>query len=84
MKDDKVGTILNKANIEEVYNEYLINDTNKENDSSEASLIVSIKTGQAESYMWLVIVVIAIIGIGIFGVIKITNKDVNVVEERRK
>ena len=84
MKDDKVGTILNKANIEEVYNEYLINDTNKENDSSEASLIVSIKTGQAESYMWLVIVVIAIIGIGTFGVIKITNKDVNVVEERRK
>lgn len=74
MTEDKVTTVTNSVKLEETFNEYLIEDKNKNNNTSEATLIVSLTTGQRSQYMWLIITVIAILGIGIFGVIRITNK----------
>ena len=75
MQDDKIETIVNTTNIGETSNEYLVDDSENENNTSEASLIVSIQTGGVQSYIWLVITVIAIIGTGIICAIKIVNKE---------
>jgi len=75
MTDDKVISPVNNVKLAETYNEYLIEDSNKENDSSEATIIISIKTGKVETYVWLALVVIAIISTGIFGVIKIAKEE---------
>ena len=75
MQDDKIETIVNTTNIGETSNEYLVDDSENENNTSEASLIVSIQTGGVQSYIWLVITVIAIIGTGTVCAIKIVNKE---------
>lgn len=75
MQDDKIETIVNTTNIGETSNEYLVDDSESENNTSEASLIVSIQTGGVQSYIWLVITVIAIIGTGTVCAIKIVNKE---------
>ena len=75
MQDDKIETIVNTTNIGETSNEYLVDDSESENNTSEASLIVSIQTGGVQSYIWLVITVITIIGTGIICAIKIVNKE---------
>ena len=75
MQDDKIETIINTTNIGETSNEYLVDDSENENNTSEASLIVSIQTGGVQSYIWLVITVITIIGTGIICAIKIVNKE---------
>ena len=75
MQDDKIETIVNTTNIGETSNEYLVDDSENENNTSEASLIVSIQTGGVQSYIWLVITVITIIGTGIICAIKIVNKE---------
>lgn len=74
MEDDKIATTVNTSKIEETYNESLIPDKKEENNSSEATIIISLTTGQAPSYIWLVLIVITIIGIGIFGVKKIAKE----------
>ena len=71
----KIETIVNTTNIGETSNEYLVDDSESENNTSEASLIVSIQTGGVQSYIWLVITVITIIGTGIICAIKIVNKE---------
>ena len=73
-----VTTILNNniANIEETFNEYLIADKNSNNNSSEATIIISLTTGQTQTYIWLILTVIAIIGVGAFGTKKIISKDI--------
>lgn len=86
MTDDKILAPVNKVIIQEAFNNHLVKDISTENDEAEATIIISLTTGKTQSYMWLVITVIAIIGLGAFGVIKITNKDSNknAVNERRK
>lgn len=76
MKESKVESTINTSEIGETFNEYLIEDKEEENDISDATIIVSIKTGGIVSYMWLILVVITIIGSGLFGTIKIMNKEV--------
>ena len=86
MTDDKVISPVNTVKLEETFNEYLIEDKKEENNSSEATIIISLTTGKTESYIWLALVVIAIIGTGAFSVIKVVNKDSNKLtnKERRK
>lgn len=69
-----MGTYTNMAEIEESYNELGIQDINSkegnkqvgENDTSTASIIISIRTGKAIFYITLLISCILIIGIGVF------------------
>lgn len=75
MTDDKVLSPINRVSLEETFNEYLIEDKNKDNNSSEATIIISLTTGHEETYIWLLIVVIAIIGLGTVVVIKINNRS---------
>lgn len=75
MTDDKVLSPVNNAFLEETYNEYLLEDKDKDNNSSEATIIISLTTGHAETYIWLMVIVTAIIGFGTIGVIKINNKS---------
>jgi len=75
MTDDKVIAPVNTVEIKEEFNDYLVKDISTENNESEATIIISLTTGKTPTYIWLVIIVIAIIGSGTFGVIKITNKD---------
>ena len=86
MTDDKVISPINTVTLEETFNEYLIEDKKQENNSAEATIIISLTTGKVESYIWLILLVIAIIGTGAFSVIKITNKDYSKItdKERRK
>jgi len=74
MKDDKITSPVNKVKIEKTFNDYLIEDKNQGNDLSEATIIISLTTGNSQSYIWLITIVIAIIGIGVFGVYKVTTK----------
>ena len=76
MTDDKIVSPVNIANIEETFNEYLIADKNSNNNSSEATIIISLTTGQTQTYIWLILTVIAIIGVGAFGTKKIISKDI--------
>lgn len=76
MTDDKIVSPVNIANIEETFNEYLIADKNSNNNSSEATIIISLTTGQTQTYIWLILTIIAIIGVGAFGAKKIINKDI--------
>lgn len=80
MTEDKILSPTTKAVLEETFNEYLIEDKNIENNYSEATIIISLTTGHEKTYIWLLIVVIAIISFGIFGVIKVSNKSI---KERR-
>ena len=71
---DDIGTYTNMAEIEESYNELGIQNINSkegnkqvgENDTSTASIIISIRTGKAIFYITLLISCILIIGIGVF------------------
>ena len=76
MTDDKIVSPVNIANIEETFNEYLIADKDSNNNSSEATIIISLTTGQTQTYIWLILTVIAIIGVGAFGAKKIISKDI--------
>ena len=80
MTDDKIVSPVNTVKIEETYNEYFIQDKEQQNNIAEATVIISLTTGQAKTYVWLIIVIILIISLGILGVIKISNKNI---KERR-
>ena len=80
MTDDKIVSPVNTVKIEETYNEYFIQDKEQDNNMAEATVIISLTTGQAKTYVWLIIVIISIISLGILGVIKISNKNI---KERR-
>lgn len=81
MTDDKVVTPVNTASIEETFNEYLIEDKNKDNNIAEATVIISLTTGDRNTYIWLSIIVAGIIGFGIISIIKI-NKKISTIERR--
>ncbi len=77
MTDDKVTSPVNTANIEETFNEYLIQDKEANNNMAEATIIISLTTGKTQNYIWLILIVITIIGIGTIGVTKIVkNKEI--------
>jgi len=76
MTEDKVISPVNTANIEETFNEYLIEDKNKENNTAEATIIISLSTGSAPTYIMLILTIIGIISLGAFGTIKIIKKDI--------
>ena len=80
MTDDKIVSPVNTVKIEETYNEYFIQDKEQNNNIAEATVIISLTTGQAKTYIWLIIVIISIMALGTFGVIKISNKNI---KERR-
>lgn len=73
MTKDNMGLISNQAEIEDAYNEYGINDVNstpgnknaQEDDYGKADAIISIRTG-AVVYITLTLVIIAIIGTGVY------------------
>lgn len=79
MTEDNTGLVNNTAEIAEQYNESGFEDTNStpknkkqgENDMSSADIIISVKTG-AVTYIALTIIIIAIIGLGVY----IINKKV--------
>lgn len=74
INENDIGTYSNTAEIKECYNELGIQDINSkagnkqigENDTSTASIIISIRTGKAIVYSTLLISCILIIGIGVF------------------
>ena len=86
MTDNNTGLINNMAEIVESYNEYGLKDINStegnkvkgEDDMGAADLILSIKTGQIMATVFITITIIALIGIGIFIIIRkqILNKKV--------
>lgn len=85
MVDDKITAPLNTAKIEETFNDYLIEETKKENNISEATVIISLTTGQ-KTYRWIAIVFGLIILLGTLSVVKITNKSfvkINLTERRK-
>ena len=72
--DSKLGTIINKAEIYEASNDLGLEDidsnqankSENEDDMSQAQVLISIKTGEAILYIGLAILIIAIIGTGIY------------------
>lgn len=77
MTDDKIVSPVNTATIEETFNEYLIEDKNEENNTSEATIIISLTTGKASDYLWIAFIAIVIIAMGVIGVMRINkNKKV--------
>lgn len=81
---DKIMAPVNTVKLESTFNEYLIEDKDANNNSAEATIIISLTTGKTETYMWLAIVVIAIIGLGTLGVIKVTKSNKTSMKERSK
>lgn len=65
MTRDTTGTITNLAEINKSSNDYAMSDNNKENNSSLAQLIISVKTGMVV-YIGLIITFIATLGIGLY------------------
>ena len=59
-------TIINVAEIGEVFNEGLLQEKDKENNTSKAEIIVAVKTGQAPVYIGLILVVLGIITSGAY------------------
>ena len=74
MNENNTGTTINVAEINETNNDFLISDidsipgnnVSEEDDISKAELIISIRTGSVGGYITLIIVIIAIIGIGTY------------------
>ena len=59
-------TIINVAEIGEVFNEGLLQEKDKENNTSKAEIVVAVKTGQAPVYIGLILVVLGIITSGAY------------------
>ena len=86
MTENNTGLINNTAEIAESYNELGLQDVNSiegnkvkgENDMGSADLIISIKTGQIVATVFITIAIVALIGLGMFVIIKkqIINKRV--------
>ena len=86
MNDDKVVALTSKATLEETYNEYLIQDSNLKNNEAESTMIISLTTGARENYVWLILLVVAIIASGTWGIRTILKKNSfnYTIKERRK
>lgn len=86
MNDDKVVALTSKATLEETYNEYLIQDSNLKNNEAESTMIISLTTGARENYVWLMLLVVAIIASGTWGIRTVLNKNSfnHTIKERRK
>lgn len=78
MTEDNTGTILNRAEIFEDYNEFGYDDYNSmpgnkaqdENDLDYAELIITVKTGQVAMYITITFISIAIIALGAYEINK--------------
>ncbi len=83
MSGEETGSYINRAGIDESYNELNVADTNSNNgvESSSAELLLSIRTGKAAVYTIFILLIIVIIGIGIY-IIKVKVLDEKN-EERR-
>ena len=74
MDNDSTGTFINVAEIGDDYNEKGLEDYNStignrqqgENDMSDVTLIIGVKTGRVVTYIGLGIVCIALLGVGIY------------------
>lgn len=74
MTQDSTGTSINIAEINKSSNDYAINDSDsiagnkkdKEDDISSAELIISVRTGLPIMYISIVIIIIGIIGVGVY------------------
>ena len=84
MNQNNTGTIINTAEINSAMNDFSIEDidstpgnkVNNEDDISTAQVIISIKTGAVILYTSLAVVIVSIIGIGIY----LIKKKVNIEE----
>lgn len=74
LKEDKLGSFVNIAEIGEAYNKEGIEDYNSipgnkkqnENDMSDVTLIISVGTGKIVTYIILIMTCVGILGIGIY------------------
>ena len=66
LEDDEAVTIKNKAEILETFNEELLQEKDLNNNISEAQVIVSVKTGNTETYILLGITILTIIATGAY------------------
>ncbi len=88
MTDDNTGIVTNNAEITESYNEEGIEDINSipgngvqyENDYSTSDTIIGIKTGSSAVYVTLILIILGMIGIGIFFIRKETLETVEIDE----
>ena len=83
MTENDTGSVINTAEIAETYNELGIDDINSvpgnkaqgEDDMSSAELIISIRTGKVIIYFAIIIMIILIIGAGVYLIkTKVLNK----------
>ena len=72
IEDTKVQNIINEVELEEIFNEHLLEDKKQANNKAEATLIIAIKTGAIRSYWTLWLLCLAIISTGIY----VINKKV--------
>jgi len=84
MTEGIIQSPVNIVEIEETFNDYLIKDNKTENDKSEATIIISLTTGNVQKYLWLAVLVIAIITVGLFGTRKIVKTDINNLTKKGK
>ncbi len=83
MTEENTGTIVNKAEIAEDYNDLGLqdfnsspeNDNEKENDLDYANTIITVKTGQIVIYTALIIGIIGILSVGILTIKRYVIKD---------
>lgn len=85
MTQDNTGTIINKSEINAHNNESMLEDIDStpgnknesEDDMSRADVIISVRTGGVIGYMFLIIIIVAIVGTGVFFINKeVLGKDI--------
>ena len=78
-KDDKrIISFGSEDYLNAVYSKFYENVIkNEENNTSEATIIISLTTGKASDYLWIAFIAIVIIAMGVIGVMRINkNKKV--------
>ena len=66
IETDKAETVVNNAEISETFNEELFEEKSTTNNTSKAETVITIKTGQAKTYVIIAIVVLTIITTGVY------------------
>ena len=75
INQNDIKTVTNKAEIEKSISKEGTNDIETKNDSSEASLIISIKTGKKLQYIIFILGLVVIVAISIYEINKRVLKE---------
>ena len=70
IETDNAETIINKVQINESFNEELLEEKELKNNESEAEVLITVKTGQERTYIIIAIIVLTIITVGIYTIKK--------------